>query len=89
MNADIPKVKGFIIELTFPNSMMKAELIKIRPKLLKYFREKLNNYSIDFDIKVNEESEKKFAYTPQEKYTKLLEKNEALAKLKKTFKLDL
>ena len=89
MNADIPKVKGFIIELTFPNSMMKAELLKIRPKLLKYFREKLNNYSIDFDIKINEESEKKFAYTPQEKYNKLLEKNKALAKLKKTFKLDL
>ena len=89
MNADLPKVKGFIIELTFPNSMMKAELLKIRPKLLKYFREKLNNYSIDFDIKVNEESEKKFAYTPQEKYNKLLEKNKALAKLKNTFKLDL
>ena len=78
MNADKPKVNGFMIELTFPNSMMKAEFLKIRPKLLKYFREKLNNYSIDFDIKVNEESEKKFAYTPQEKYNKLLEKNKAL-----------
>ena len=89
MNADKPKLNGFMIELIFPNSMMKAELLKIRPKLLKHFRKKLNNYSIDFDIKVNEKSEKKFAYTPQEKYNKLLEKNEALAKLKKTFKLDL
>lgn len=89
MNADKPKLNGFMIELIFPNSMMKAELLKIRPKLLKHFRDKLNNYSIDFDIKVNEGSEKKFAYTPQEKYNKLLEKNEALAKLKKTFKLDL
>ena len=89
MNADKPKLNGFMIELIFPNSMMKAELLKIRPKLLKHFREKLNNYSIDFDIKVNEGSEKKFAYTPQEKYNKLLEKNEALAKLKKAFKLDL
>ncbi len=89
MNADKPKLNGFMIELIFPNSMMKAELLKIRPKLLKHFRDKLNNYSIDFDIKVNEGSEKKFAYTPQEKYNKLLEKNEALAKLKKAFKLDL
>jgi len=89
MNADKPKLKGTNIELIFPNSMMKAELLKIRPKLLKHFREKLNNYSLDFHIKVNEESEKKFAYTPQEKYNKLLEKNKALAKLKKTFKLDL
>ncbi len=89
MNTDIPKVNNHTIELTFPNSMMKAELLKIRPKLLKHFREKLNNYSIDFDIKINEENEKKFAYTPQEKYNKLLEKNKALAKLKKTFNLDL
>jgi len=88
MNADIPKVNGFTIELIFPNSMMKAELLKIRPKLLKHFREELSNYSIDFEVKVNEESEKKFAYTPQEKYNKLLEKNKALAKLKNTFKLD-
>lgn len=89
MNVDTPKIKNATILLTFPNSMMKAELLKIRPKLLKHFREKLNNYSIDFDISVNEENEKKFAYTPQEKYSKLLEKNKALATLKKTFKLDL
>jgi len=89
MNTDIPKITNHTIELTFPNNMMKAELLKLRPKLLKHFREELNNYSIDFDIKVNEENEKKFAYTPQEKYNKLLEKNKALAKLKSTFKLDL
>lgn len=89
MNADVPKVHKNTIKLVFPNSMMKAELVKIKPKLLKHFREKLNNYSIKFEIKVNEENEKKFAYTPEEKYNKLLEKNKALAKLKKTFKLDL
>ena len=89
MNTDVPRINNHTIELTFPNSMMKSELLKIRPKLLKHFREELNNYSIDFDITVNEENEKKFAYTPQEKYNKLLEKNKALAKLKSTFKLDL
>jgi DNA polymerase-3 subunit gamma/tau len=89
MNADVPKVHKNTIKLVFPNSMMKAELVKIKPKLLKHFREKLNNHSIKFEIKVNEENEKKFAYTPEEKYNKLLEKNKALAKLKKTFKLDL
>jgi len=89
MNTDVPKIKHHTIELTFPNSMMKAELLKIRPKLLKHFREELNNYSIDFDIIVNESNEKKFAYTPQEKYNKLLEKNKTLATLKKTFNLDL
>ena len=88
LNTDTPKINDATIELTFPNSMMKAELLKVRPRLLKYFREELNNFSIDFNITVNEENEKKFAYTPQEKYYKLLGKNGALAKLKNTFKLD-
>lgn len=89
MNTDIPKVLKNTAELTFPNSMMKGEFNKTKPKLLKYLREKLNNYSIDFKIIVNEDTTKKFVYTPQEKYNKLLEKNKALAKLKNTFKLDL
>ncbi len=89
MNADTPKIDVHTIQLIFPNSMMKAELLKIRPKLLRHFRERLNNFSIDFEITVNEKNEKKFAYTPEEKYNKLLEKNKALAKLRNTFKLDL
>ncbi len=89
MNVDIPKIKENSILLTFPSALMKEQLLKERPKLLRNFREKLNNYSLDFEITVNEEHQKKFAYTPQEKYNKLLEKNKALAILQKTFKLDL
>ena len=89
MNANRPKVHVESIEIVFPNSMMEAEFDKMKPKLLRYLREKLNNYGIDFKSIVNEENEKKFAYTPQEKYNKLLEKNKALAMLKNTFKLDL
>jgi len=89
MNIDTPKIIENNILLTFPSALMKEQLLKERPKLLRDFREKLNNYSIDFEITVNEEHQKKFAYTPQEKYNKLLEKNKALDHLKKIFKLDL
>ncbi len=89
MNANRPKQVEKGIEIVFPNSMMEAEFNKMKPKLLRFIREKLNNYNIEFICIVNEENEKKFAYTPQEKYNKLLEKNKALAKLKNTFKLDL
>jgi len=89
MNADVPKVHASTAQMTLPNSMMEAEFNKMKPKLLRFLREQLNNYSLDFTIVVNEENEKKFAYTPQEKYNKMLEKNKALAKLKNTFKLDL
>jgi len=89
MKIDIPKIKDHRIQLIFPNEMMKSELMKMRHKLLRHFRSVLNNHSIDFDITVNEEVSTKFAYTPEEKYNKLLEKNKALAELKKRFKLDL
>ena len=89
MNTDTPTISGHTIELTFPNKMMKGEFNKSKPKLLKFLRTKLNNYSVDFEVVVREEDTKKFAYTAQEKYNKLLEKNKKLAKLKNTFKLDL
>ncbi|MCD6544432.1 MAG: hypothetical protein J7K34_07970 [Flavobacteriaceae bacterium] len=89
LKTDTPKIKNNTIFVTYPNKMMKAELLKVKPKVLRYIRQKLNNFSIDFDITVNEETAKKFAYTPQEKYELLKEKNEALALLKKTFNLEL
>ncbi|MDZ7613850.1 MAG: hypothetical protein U5K51_09195 [Flavobacteriaceae bacterium] len=71
------------------NKLMKAELEKVRPKALQHLREKLNNYSLDFEIAINEEETGKIAYTNQEKYEYLREKNEAIAYLRKVFKLDL
>jgi len=55
---------------------------------MSFLRKRLNNYDIALDITVNEEMEKKYAYTPQEKYSKLIEKNANLELLKKTFDLD-
>lgn len=89
LKTDIPKIKNNTIFVTYPNNMMKAELLKVKPKVLRHIRQKLNNFSIDFDITVNEESAKRFAYTPLEKYELLKEKNEALSLLKKTFNLEL
>ena len=89
LKADSPKLKVHLIHVAYPNEMMKVELLKVRPKVLRYIREKLNNYEIDFEIVVNEDNTKRFAYTPQEKYELLREKNEALALLRKKFNLDL
>ncbi|WP_347174410.1 DNA polymerase III subunit gamma/tau [Polaribacter uvawellassae] len=88
-NADFPVLsEGFKISLTLPNTLMQSQIEKEKPKLIKHLRTVLNNYGIDLSILVNETVVKKFAYTPQEKYSKLLEKNPAMAKLKDVFKLD-
>lgn len=56
---------------------------------MKFLRENLNNYGISIAVQLNEAVEKKFAYTPQEKYNKLKEKNPLLEKLRQAFELDL
>ncbi len=89
LKADAPGLKGHLIQLSYPNEMMKLELLKVRPKVLKHIRKALNNYSIDFEITVNEDTTKRFAYTPQEKYELLKEKNKDISLLRKTFNLDL
>ena len=89
LKADTPELENNMIVMTYPNQLMKSELNKVKSKALKYLRQKLNNYDIDFKIIVNEEKEKNFAYTPQEKYEFLKEKNKALSILRKTFNLEL
>ena len=89
LNSDTPEIKDNLILITYPNQMMKTELIKVKSKALRHLREELNNYNLDFKIIVNEETEKNFAYTPQEKYDFLKSKNKSIVALKKTFNLEL
>lgn len=89
MTADVPKVKGNEIHCTYPNELMKDQLTREKTNLLKYIRESLNNFKVEIIIHVNEVQTKKFAYTPQERYEKLKEKNSALELFKRTFDLDL
>jgi len=87
---DIPTLQeNFHIQFILPNKLMEDQLKQVKPKLIKFIRESLNNYGISLNIVVNETIQKKFAYTPQEKYNKLLEKNAFLKDLKDTFQLDL
>jgi DNA polymerase-3 subunit gamma/tau len=90
LNTDLPKLldKGTIwIEL--PNNTMKKEIEREQNELMSFLKKSLNNYSIKLKITVNEETAKKFAFTPEEKYKKLREKNPAIDLLRKTFDLDL
>ena len=88
--ADLPSLKeNFHVQFMLPNKLMEDQLKLGKPKLIKFLRESLNNFGITINVVVNETVEKKFAYTPQEKYNKLKEKNPFLKKLKDTFQLDL
>ncbi|MEN1784287.1 MAG: DNA polymerase III subunit gamma/tau [Bacteroidota bacterium] len=89
LHADIPRLgETFVIAITLPNNTMKKEVERAQGPLLKYLKEQLQNHSITLQVNVDEEAAKKFAFTPEEKYQKLIEKNPALEVLRKTFDLD-
>jgi len=90
LSSNVPKLqKGNIIWIELPNSTMKKEVEREQYDLIDYLRTKLNNHLIDLKITVNEEAAKKYAFTPEEKYEKLREKNPAIDLLRKEFDLDL
>jgi len=89
LQIDTPKLVGSAIHLEFPNATNKVEVERQQFHLLKFLRQELNNYDISLSISVNEELEKKYAYTPIEKFEKLKEKNPKIALLRKTFDLDI
>jgi DNA polymerase-3 subunit gamma/tau len=68
---------------------MKKEIEREQSGLMSFLKQALHNYHITLSISVNEETAKKYAFTPEEKYEKLREKNPAIDLLRKTFDLDL
>jgi len=89
LQSDVPKLKNEnTIWIELPNGTMKKEIEREQSLMLDYLKQKLNNYSISLYITVNEEVAKKFAFTPEEKYEKLREKNPNLDLLRQEFDLD-
>ncbi len=86
---NIPTLDKTTICLELPNQSMKLDLEAAQSGLLQFLYKKLSNYSIDLKITVNEEASKKYAFTPQDKYEKLREKNPLIDKLRADFDLDL
>ena len=87
---DTPKIiNDNTLEYTVPSSLNKVELEREFVYFLPFLRKALNNYSIVINLIVNASEEKKFIYTPEEKYQRLIEINPLLAQLRKELDLDL
>ncbi len=90
LHSDIPKLKDrTIICIQLPNDTMKKEVEREKYELIEHLKAELNNHFITLDITVNEEATKKFAFTPEEKYEKLREKNPVIDLLRQEFDLGL
>ncbi|MEO0059564.1 MAG: hypothetical protein RLZZ312_1211 [Bacteroidota bacterium] len=71
-----------------PNQGAKLDFESEKTQLLRFLHVKLNNYDVAIQVIVNEKMEQKVAFTPQDKYERLLRLNPKLELLKRSFDLD-
>lgn len=84
----LPPINNDIIELLVENKALEEEFNHHKANFIEYIRKSLNNYNIQVVMQINKEFKTKKAYTPQEKYEKMLEKNPALDLLKRKLDMD-
>lgn len=71
------------------NIVQKQGLFEQKQVILSFLREKLKNYSIDFQVKINEKPKQVKAYMPSDKYQKMLMKKPEIGKLKDGLDLEI
>jgi len=87
---DVPVIKNKNeIHYSLTNNTNKVELEKVKNRLVKFLKIELKNTNIELVINVDKIKEKKFLYTPSEKYEKLKSINPVIEKFRKDFKLNL
>lgn len=89
INDPVLQEDGVTIKLELPNEGSKVDFDNNKHDLLGYMRGKLHNHDIVIETHVNESVEKKYAFTPEERYERLKAINPALDILRKTFDLDI
>lgn len=81
--------EDFTVLLKTSNSLSQLEIKKEIPALLAHLGEKLNNFKIKFDIRIEEQKNQAYIYGVKEKYDHLMKINPEIEVLKKEFDLDL
>jgi DNA polymerase-3 subunit gamma/tau len=87
LTANIPQLEG--LKINFPvTNIFQETLQKIRPELLKYLCEQLQNSHMELFSVLLEKQESQKAYTAEDKFEEMSKKNQALLALKQRFMLD-
>ncbi len=89
MTSRKPKIQeNFKIEVVVDNKSQAEEMLHFRTDLHDHLRKKLSNGAIEIHTKVNKDKKQRRAYTDEEKFKEMAEKNPDLLLLKKQLDLD-
>ena len=79
---------GTNIHITLDNTLQVGYLTELKPELMGYLRDKLQNSKVQLDHTVTQQEVKKMIYSSQDKYNFMADKNPALHELRKVLNLD-
>ena len=77
-----------LIHITLDNTLQVDFLTEVKPELLGYLRDKLQNSRIQLEHTVTKHEMKKMIYSSQDKYNFMADKNPALHELRKVLNLE-
>lgn len=82
------RLEGTTIHLALDNNLMAGLMVDLKPDLLGYLREQLQNKQIQLEHRVEAMEVKKMIYSSQDKYNFMADKNPALHELRKALGLE-
>jgi DNA polymerase-3 subunit gamma/tau len=88
-NKPLEVKENFVVELKLENEIQQSFFNEEKPELMRFIRQKLNNFSLQFDIKITKDKQVLEPYSPQEKFEYMVKKNPHLLELKRRLDLDI
>lgn len=86
---EIPEIIDDVIKLTVGNKALEEDFRAQQSDFLEFVRTELSNFNIQITTEINKEVSNQKAYTPEEKFVKMSEKNPALKKLVTKLDMDI
>ncbi len=84
----VPELKETTIFLLVENKALEDEFIANKTDFLTFVRTELANYNLQVETQINKDTKLKKAYTPQEKFVKMSDRNPHLNELVKKLDMD-
>jgi DNA polymerase-3 subunit gamma/tau len=81
-------LNGTVIRINLDNTLQVGYLTDLKPDLMGYLREQLQNSQVQLEHTVTLQEVKKMIYSSQDKFNFMAEKNPALLELRKTLNLE-
>lgn len=89
LNCQPELLSSTVFEVVVNNPMQEQKILEEKINILNAMKRRLQNTSIDMQVRITVENEKKLAFTPSERFNLMAQENEALQRLKDEFGLEL